>query len=376
MTQPRTLVCGPGASEQCARNLSFRTDARVLFVTGRTTRSLAQNLADELTAQDAEISFYSEISGEPTISDFAQTLQAAKGFAPNVLIGLGGGSILDVAKLVAAMLCETRSIHEVFGTDQLSRREPYLICIPTTSGTGSEVSPNSILLDEEAQLKKAVISRWLVPDATYVDPKLMVSMPPLITAGTGMDALTHCIEAFANKFAHPLIDTFALRGIGLIGKNLVRAVRSPDHLEARESMAYASLLGGLCLGPVNTAAVHALSYPLGGRFHVPHGISNALLLPHVLRFNLVAAPERYAEMAVALGVPRSGNPLEDARAGITALQHLAKDAGIPMSLSDWNVPENAIEEMARAAMEVKRLLKNNLREVTYRDAVAIYEAAF
>lgn len=376
MTQPRTLVCGPGAAEQCALDLVQRSASRVLFVTGPTTRSLAQPIAGELERSGIEVSFFSEIASEPTIEVFEKALCVAREFSPDAVVGLGGGSALDVAKLVAAMLSETRTVREVFGVDQLRGREIHLACLPTTSGTGSEVSPNSILLDEDAQLKKGVISRWLVPDATYVDPRLMVSMPAMITAGTGMDALTHCIEAYANKFAHPAIDVYALSGIRLIREGLIQAIRQPGDLEAREKMAYGSLFGGLCLGPVNTAAVHALSYPLGGRFHVPHGISNTILLPHVLEFNLPAAPERYAEIAVALGVTPCALPMETARAGVAALRTLAQEAGIPMRLSDWNVPESAIEDMARSAMEVTRLLKNNPREVRYEDAVAIYRAAF
>lgn len=376
MTQPRTLVCGCGAGEQCTLDLVQRSASRVFFITGPTTRSLTQPIAAGLKRSGIEISFFSGIASEPTIGIFENALHAAREFSPDAIVGLGGGSALDVAKLVAAMLSETRNVREVFGIDQLRGRQTHLVCLPTTSGTGSEVSPNSILLDEDAQLKKGVISRWLVPDATYVDPRLMVSMPAMITAGTGMDALTHCIEAYANKFAHPAIDVYALSGIRLIREGLIQAIREPGDLEEREKMAYGSLFGGLCLGPVNTAAVHALSYPLGGRFHVPHGISNTLLLPHVLEFNLPAAPERYAEIATALGVTPCAGPMETARAGVAALRTLAQEAGIPMQLSDWNVPESAIEDMARSAMEVTRLLKNNPREVRYEDAVGIYRAAF
>src|SRR6185312_1331641 len=177
-----------------------------------------------------------------------------------------------------------------------------LICLPTTSGTGSEVSPNALLLDENTQSKKAVISPHLVPDAAFIDPALTLTVPAPVTAATGLDALTHCIEAYANRFAHPLVDTWALDGIRHIAAHLATAVREPANLEARTHLALGSLYGGLCLGPVNTAAVHALSYPLGSRHHIAHGHSNAILLPHVLRFNVPAAFGRYAEVALALGV--------------------------------------------------------------------------
>jgi alcohol dehydrogenase class IV len=238
------------------------------------------------------------------------------------------------------------------------------------------VSPNAILLDEADELKKGVVSPHLVPDAAYVDPQLSVSVPPAVTAATGLDALTHCIEAYANKFAHPIVDTYAREGIQLIASHLVRAVRDGHDLEARTALSLGSLYGGLCLGPVNTAAVHALSYPLGGRFHVAHGVSNALLLPHVLRFNLAAAPRRYADVAAALGVTRNGSDTSTAEQGVEFLSNLSKHCGVPQKLSELKIPHAAIPDMAKSAMQVTRLLKNNLRPLTEADAVRIYEAAY
>ena len=199
------------------------------------------------------------------------------------------------------MLDETRNVRELFGIGTLGPRRARLVLMPTTAGTGSEVSPNAILLDEERQAKLAVISPHLVPDASFVDPALARDLPAAMTAATGIDALTHCIEAYANKRAHPMVDDWALAGIRLIAGHLERACRDGHDLAARGALALGSLYGGMCLGPVNTAAVHALAYPLGGMFHVGHGLGNALMLPAVLRCNLPAAPARYAAIAVALG---------------------------------------------------------------------------
>jgi alcohol dehydrogenase class IV len=258
----------------------------------------------------------------------------------------------------------------------LPARELFLVCLPTTAGTGSEVSPIAVLLDEAEELKKGVVSPHLVPDAAFIDPLLTLSVPPAVTAATGLDALTHCIEAFANKFAHPVTDHYALRGIKLIFENLLPAVRDGKNAEARAALALGSYYGGLCLGPVNTAAVHALSYPLGGKFHIAHGVANALLLPEVLRFNLPAAPGRYAEISTALGVRRNGAVLAAAEQGVEFLAQLSRDCGVPQKLSDLKIPRAAIPAMARAALQVQRLLKNNLRPVTEADAVNIYEATF
>jgi alcohol dehydrogenase class IV len=221
-----------------------------------------------------------------------------------------------------------------------------------------------------------VVSPHLVADAAFVDPLLTVSGPPDVTAATGLDALTHCIEAYANKFAHPVVDNYALQGVKLISQNLLTAVRDGNDLEARAAMALGSLYGGLCLGPVNTAAVHALAYPLGGRYRIAHGVSNALLLPHVLRFNLSAAPARHAEIAIALGIGRGESDLATAEAGLEFLSRLSRDCGVPQRLSELNIPRGEIPEMANSAMKVQRLLNNNLRLVTETNAAEIYEAAY
>ncbi len=265
---------------------------------------------------------------------------------------------------------------EIFGTNLLAGRALPLVCLPTTAGTGAEVSPNAILLDETDELKKGVVSPHLVPEAAFVDPLLTLSVPAAVTAATGLDALTHCIEAYANKFAHPIVDLYALQGIKLISQNLTRAVRAGGDLEARAALALGSLYGGLCLGPVNTAAVHALAYPLGGRFHIAHGVANALLLPHVLRFNFSAAPERYAEISVALGVARNGSTLTTAEHGVDFLTQLSRDCGVPQKLSELNISRDAIPSLAKAALQVQRLLKNNLRPLTETDAAQIYTAAY
>jgi len=204
----------------------------------------------------------------------------------------------------------------------------------------------------------------------------MLTVPPAVTAATGLDALTHCIEAYANNFSNPLVDTWALDGIRLIAGVLGTAVREPDNLKARTQVALGSLYGGLGLGPVNTAAVHALSYPLGGRFHIPHGHANAILLPHVMRFNLPAAPERYATIALALGAERQGDHEATALAGIGALWRLISETCLEMRLSELRIPESEIPSLAAAGLSVTRLMKNNPRPMTHQDAEEIYRSAF
>jgi alcohol dehydrogenase class IV len=374
--QPPRIAVGNGCAPACADWLAGGGVRRVLLVTSTPVLQAMGSLSQSLGKANLAIVHSPPVDREPTIALFESVLQTAQAEKVEAVLGVGGGSPMDIAKLVAALARSQQRVQAVFGIDLLRGRELPLVCLPTTAGTGSEVSPNAILLDEADELKKGVVSPHLVPDAAFVDPLLTLSVPPAVTAATGLDALTHCIEAFANNFAHPVVDVYALQGVRLIAANLLCAVRDGSDVAARAQLALGSLYGGLCLGPVNTAAVHALSYPLGGRFHVAHGVSNAVLLPHVLRFNLPQAAERYAEVALALGVERAPTPLATAERGVEFIAELSRACGIPQRLSELGLPRNSILEMARAAMQVTRLLKNNLRAVTEADAVQIYEAAF
>jgi alcohol dehydrogenase len=376
LLQPPRIVFGNGCAPGCAEFLAQRGVTRALLVSSTPVLPALGEVLAALKQAGIEIIHLPPVDREPTCALFETILSQARGERADGVLGIGGGSAIDVAKLIAAQVRSGQSVQEIFGINRLQSRELPLVCLPTTAGTGAEVSPNAILLDESDALKKGVVSSYLVPDAAFVDPRLTLTVPPAVTAATGLDALTHCIEAYANKFAHPIVDIYALEGIRLISANLVRAVRDGADIEARAALSLGSLYGGLCLGPVNTAAVHALAYPLGGQFRVAHGVSNALLLPHVLRFNFSAAPERYAAMARAFGVQRNGSDLTTAEHGVEFLSQLSRDCGVPQKLSDLKIPREAIPDMAKAAMQVTRLLKNNPRPLTELDARAIYEAAY
>lgn len=322
------------------------------------------------------IAVNTSIVQEPAFSDFEKLLAEAEAFGPDIVIGIGGGSVLDVAKLVAALTGHTQSLAEVTGIGLLTGRAKKLVCVPATSGTGSEVSPNAILVDDADNQKKGIISPYLVPDIVYADPLLTVSVPESITAATGLDALTHCLEAYTNKFALPFIDMYAFEGMRLIAANLLKAVKNGGDEAARSEVAMGSLLGGFCLGPVNTAGVHALSYPLGSTFHLAHGLSNAMLLPYVMEYNYSAAPARYAGVALALGCERETDDMATARKGIEKIKELVAACGIPLRLRDAGIPRGAIPQMARDAMKIQRLLKNNPREISESDAIHIYNEAY
>jgi len=376
LLQPQKIVFGTGCIETFTEDYKKMGFQRLMVLTAPPILPLIEEPLASLKAAGVSIEIFQNILAEPTVNDFKAILQVARDFKADSVVGIGGGSVLDVTKLVAAFINSDQQVEDCFGTGFIKAKGLWFACLPTTAGTGSEVSPNAILLDERDHLKKGIVSPYLIADAAYVDPKLTWTVPAKVTADTGMDALTHCIEAYTNKFAHPSVDIYALQGIRLIAANLERAVKDGKDVEAREALAFGSLYGGMCLGPVNTAAVHALSYPLGGEFHIPHGLSNAILLPSVMKFNMPANVKRHAEVAIALGCEPGKNAQETAQRGVEFIYRLAEAVGIPQKLTDLGIPQTAVDGMAKAAMQVQRLLKNNPREVTEQDARDIYNSLY
>lgn len=373
---PGKLVFGKGCIATLVEELVESTPSTVLIITIEPLLSSLENLISRLKENNISVLVDTGIKQEPSFDDFKSLMEKVSQGNPDVVVGIGGGSVLDIAKLVAAQLGNDQSLEEIVGIGLLKGRTKKLICLPATSGTGSEVSPNAILVDNKDNQKKGIISPFLVPDSVYVDPLLTMSVPPAITAATGLDALTHCLEAYTNKFSQPFIDMYAYEGMRLIAAHIVQAVQDGTNEEARTQVAMGSLLGGFCLGPVNTAGVHALSYPLGSMFHLAHGLSNALLLPHVMEFNISASPKKYAEVAIALGCEREADDLTTAQKGIEKIKSLISLCGIPARLRDLDIPKECITEMAEDAMKITRLLKNNPRPITLEDAITIYTTAY
>lgn len=372
---PNRVVFGEGSMQRFVDDFVEKGFKRLFLLSIAELGNTLSPFLKTLASQGVEIVIDESIVGEPTFDDFNKTLEKAVVFNADSVVGIGGGSVLDVAKLVAAQLKNTQTLDEIKGIGNLKERQTYVACIPTTSGTGSEVSPNAIFVNELGE-KVGIISPYLVPDAAYIDPVLTVSLPRGITAATGIDALTHCLEAYTNKFAHPFVDLYALEGVRLIAKYLKRACDNGADLEARSQVALGSMYGGMCLGPVNTAAVHALSYPLGVEYHIPHGLSNALLLPYVMEYNIEADADKYERIAEVLGAEKKATSKETALEGVKIMKQLIADCGLPTTLGEAGVKETSITQLAEGAVKVQRLLKNNIREIAVDDAVAIYKAAF
>jgi alcohol dehydrogenase class IV len=374
LLQPQKIVFGENSLLELSNDPILNLSEKLLFLIASPLINSLSDTIKELENKGKVVQLMEyDFLGEPTFSQFNSLLKMTHGFNPDCVIGVGGGSVLDCAKLLAALIENEQKLEDIVGIGLLNGRTKKLICLPTTSGTGSEMSPNAILLNENTAAKSGIISPYLVPDACYIDPVLTISLPKKLTAETGIDALSHCIEAYTNKFAHPAVDTYALEGIELIAKNIVTVYENGNDLEGRAALALGSMYGGLCLGPVNTSAVHALSYGLGGKFHIPHGLANAILMPEVLKFNLPSNPKRHAEVARALGITIDGTDEEIALAGIEKLEAISRACNIPQRLTEIGITEEIIPELADIAMNVTRLLKNNPREVTREDAIMIYK---
>ncbi len=327
---------------------------------------LFSEMLEALRAAGLEVSVFCDVPPDPPVAAVRQCAIAARDVRADVLLGVGGGSALDVTKIAAILVAQDCALESLFGTDQVPGRGVPAVLVPTTAGTGSEVTPIVVLSDESANLKRGIVSDFLLAEHAVIDPQLCCTLPPGPTAYTGIDTATHAIEAYANRFAVPLVDALALEALRLVAQHLRQAVQVGTDEEARYGMSLASLLGGLCLRSVGAGAVHALAYPLGGRFHVPHGVANALLLPHVMRFNAPAAAARYHTIAQAMG----------AADAVAAVVELSQAVGTNRRMREFGVQQRDLPEMAAAAVQIQRLMKNNPREVKESDALEIYQQAW
>jgi len=373
---PARIVFGTGSLNIFINDCADIGLDRLFIVTIPELLPFLQTRFKVLESKGVYILFDDTIQQEPSFDDVHRLMDKARQFNADGIAGIGGGSVMDAAKIASALLDGKQKIRDVVGSEMITGRRCYLACLPTTSGTGSEVSPNSILIDPADHGKKGIISSFLVPDGAYIDPELTAGVPPAVTAATGIDALTHCIEAFTNKFAHPITDLYALEGCRLIAGSLKRAFNNGNDIEARSNVALGSLYGGMCLGPVNTAGVHALAYPLGSMFKLPHGVANAVMLPYVMKFNIPGSVQKYKTIALALGGTNEKDDLQIALEGVKIVERLIDDCKVPGHLSDYGIRKTDLNLLVEEAMKIQRLLKNNPREISDKDAGEIFTEAF
>ncbi|WP_019243035.1 MULTISPECIES: iron-containing alcohol dehydrogenase [Bacillus] len=370
------LVTGTDALQQLPKEVVQLEMKNPLIVTDKILiKAGAVKQVEDLL--EGEYGIFSDVNPEPEIEIVEKCVAAIKEGNHDGLIAVGGGSAIDIAKASSVMATNHGEIEKYFGTDLIEVPGLPLIAIPTTAGTGSEVTNISILSDTKEQVKKGIVSPYLLPDVALVSPIMTLTCPPSVTAASGVDALVHAIEAYISVNASPITDSLAIGAMKLISKNLPKAYAAPDNLEAREAMITGSLMAGLAFGNAGVGAVHALAYPLGGRFHVSHGVSNSLLLPFVMKWNKIACLERYRDIAEALGEDVSHlNDDQAAETAIEAMTRLCRYVDIPESLQEFNIPESTLSEMAEEAIKQVRLLRNNPRKLSVKDIEKIYQSAY
>ena len=374
------LVSDPGAAAQLATHIQLRfpgaRNAMLVTDPGFLKTGLVEAPAASLKQAGIAVHIYADVVADPPENVVLRAVEFTRSRDIDIVIGLGGGSSMDVAKLIAVLAGSDQQLAHIYGIGNVTGTRLPLVQIPTTAGTGSEVTNIAIVTTGETT-KMGVVSPQLYADLAVLDATLTLGLPPLVSAATGIDAMVHAIEAFTSRHKkNPLSDLLARQALTLLSKNLLTVCEDGANLAARQDMLLGAYFAGQAFSNAPVAAVHALAYPIGGIFHVPHGLSNSLVLPHVLRFNLPEATEHYAELAGIVAPEAKGSVEARAEALIVAMQHIAMRTGIETTLRQVGVAETDLDRLADDAMLQTRLLGNNPREVTRADARAIYGAAF
>jgi alcohol dehydrogenase class IV len=374
---------GSGMSKTCVEEISKKLGPNILFITdkGLMTLNLTQPALSELNKHSSIVEVFDDVEADPSIKTLVNSIDAGKKINATGVIGFGGGSSMDIAKLTSLILGSNEDIEEIWGVSNAKGPRLPLVLIPTTAGTGSEVTPISIITVGEEE-KKGVSSSIILPDIAILDPDLTIGLPAHTTAATGIDAMVHAIEAYtsSNKNNNPISKMLAIEALKLLSGSIEKAVFDGSNIEARGNMLIGAMLAGKAFANSPVAAVHALAYPIGGTFHVSHGLSNSLVLPYVLRFNSVDAQttKNYAELASFIfpDIDTAKGNQAVCKEFIDRLEDLSQKIGLPQRLREVNIPKEACKKMASDAMKQTRLLVNNPREVTENDALNIYESAW
>ena len=373
----RIVYHGPGALSRLPLEIAKLGGKRIGIITdgGVVTTGIPGKIADALKT---DTFCFDRVVPEPPYELVDQCAAFLRDNKCDVLIGVGGGSSLDTAKMSGVMLTNNGRVPDYFGADKIPKPGVPVIAVPTTAGTGSEVSPAAVFVDSADQTKKGARSDFLLPEAAIIDPQLTLSLPPGLTASTGIDALTHAIECYTSLAATAISDLVAEKAIAMISANIREAFANGNSLQARNGMLMGSFLAGIALAVANVGAVHALAQTVGGLYHIAHGVSNALFLPYVMDFNRIGCREKYARVADLMGVCTSDNTVDEAsQKAVDAVRRLTLDLQIPQSLSELEIPQECIESGADRCLQTQgRILSNNPRAMDTADAGRILQAAF
>ncbi|MBP7341326.1 MAG: iron-containing alcohol dehydrogenase [Smithellaceae bacterium] len=378
-TGAKKIVFGNGSIASLAAHVKDQQAQHPLIVIDKNLAQtgLKEKIAEILSSAGVKFTVYDKVAPEPPIelADAGAALAVKR--KCDCVIGVGGGSAMDVAKAIAVIAVNKGAAADYLGLNKVPRAGLPKIMIPTTAGTGSEVTFTAVFVRRNLQKKEGMNSPYLYPELALLDPELTLSLPPAPTAQTGLDALCHAIESYTSINSSPTSEMFSLEAIALIAENLRTCVHDGKNLAAREQMLLGSLYAGIGLANAGVTAVHSLSYPLGGKFGVGHGLANTLLLAPVMAFNLPGALEKFADVAEAMGEVTDGLPLREAAfLAVEAVEALIEDCGIDASIKDFGVKETDFPALADVAMTVARPLENNPRKMTKDDMIAIYAEAF
>lgn len=373
----KSILVEPGSSSRIGELVKSLGCTSVLLVSdpGVKSAGLLQAGLQGLEQQGVAVTLFTDVQADPPVHVIDAAVKIAVDAKVDGVVSIGGGSSMDVAKLVALLAVGQERLDDIYGVGMVKGRRLPLVLAPTTAGTGSEVTPISIVTTGEGE-KKGVVSPVLLPDWAVLDAELTLGLPSAVTAATGIDAMVHAIEAYTSKrLKNPLSDALARDALRLLGGNIHEACRNGTNREARHNMLLGSMLAGMAFANAPVAAVHALAYPVGARFHVPHGLSNSLVLPQVIRFNVSSAQQHYGELAEILTPSAKGNSTDRTKALVEMLSALPVNLGLPTRLRDVGIAEKDLGLLADDAMKQTRLLINNPREVVRDDALAIYRAS-
>lgn len=370
------IVAGAGSIAQLAEIVAGFAAKNVVLITdqGVWKTGLIDKPRQILADAGVNVHIINDTPPEPSVEQVNAIYTAAQAFACDLILGIGGGSAMDTAKLVSLLLTNEVALSDlVRGKAVIARRGVPTLMVPTTAGTGSEATPNAIVLVPQEELKVGIVSEKMVSDCVILDPEMTTGLPPHITANTGLDALCHAIECYISKKANPFSDMFALKAIELISRSIRVAYHDGKNLQAREDMLLGACFGGVSIATSGTTAVHALSYPLGGKYHIPHGLSNAILLPDVMEFNLDVCEEKFRDIAAAMGLDIADCTVKEAAEKMIAnLYAMIEELHVKCDLKEKGIDEDALDDLIEAAAKVTRLLDNNPKVVTKDDMRAIY----
>ncbi len=377
LKMPHAVYGGESAMENITSILKARQVKRVAMFTDKGIEGSGLFSLSEEAVKAAEVEYYvlNELPPEPTYSAVQKLVDQFKASGGDMIVACGGGSVMDAAKLASVLVTDEYGVKDLLNEPGRARKCVPIILIPTTAGTGAEVTPNAIVAVPEKELKVGIVNDNMIADYVILDARMIKNLPRKITAATGVDALAHCIECYTSNKANPFSDLYALEGLDLILNNIMAACNDPAAMEAKNRMQIAAYYGGLAITASGTTAVHALSYPLGGKYHIAHGVANAILLAPVMRFNEPVCREKFAAAYDrCVHTERTCSTVEEKSAYMLAwMEKIMKDLDIPTSLKELGVPAEDLDGLVEAGMQVQRLLVNNMREVTPADARALYE---